>query len=203
MDLWKRIRLMKDLYIDIHIYFNSLERFTYPYDKKKSEKITGKNGLYVLFENGENYNQFYRIVRIGSHDADNRLIERLRDHFLSKRQRKSIFRKHIGRCYLNKKNDKYIDTWNKPFNKIVDKKRYKYIVDLKYEEQYEDLVSEYIRTNLSFSIIPKVYKKSERDRIEEGLIATLAQSDLKTSSINWLGNDHQDRKIRLSKIWNI
>ena len=48
-----------------------------------------------------------------------------------------------------------------------------------------------------------MYAKSDRDRLEEGLIALLARSDLKISSKNWLGNEHPDIKIRQSKIWNI
>jgi len=194
---------MTDLYTHIHDFFNSLERYSFPYDKDELNHITDKNGLYILFENGENYDKYDRIVRVGSHAADNRLIKRLRDHFLSKKQRKSVFRKHIGRCFLNNRNDDYLNVWNKPFNKIVDKEKYKDIVDLEYEQQYEDLITMHIRTNLSFTVIPKVYKKSDRDRLEEGLIASLAQSDLKNSSTNWLGNEHPDNKIRQSKIWNI
>jgi hypothetical protein len=100
---------MEDFYTQIHDYFNSLVRYSFPYDKKELERITDKNGLYILFENGENFEKYDRIVRIGSHNTENRLIKRLRDHFLSKRQRKSVFRKHIGRCLLNKRNDDYID----------------------------------------------------------------------------------------------
>lgn len=194
---------MIDLYKEIHDYFNSLVRYSFPYDRKGLENITDKNGLYILFENGENYDKYDRIVRVGSHDADNRLIKRLRDHFLSKRQRKSIFRKHIGRCLLNNRKDDYLNAWNKPFNKITDKEKYKNIVNLEYEKQYEELITTHIRTNLSFAVIPKVYEQSDRDRLEEGLIASLAQSDLKISSTNWLGNEHPDSKIRQSKIWNI
>ncbi|NOQ25402.1 MAG: hypothetical protein GQ564_08565 [Bacteroidales bacterium] len=194
---------MADLYKQIHEYFNSLERYSFPYDKKELERITDKNGLYILFENGEKYEKYDRIVRIGSHDSDDRLIKRLRDHFLSSRQRKSIFRKHIGRCFLNSKNDDYLNAWDKPFNKTADKEKHKEIVDLKYEQQYEELITTHIRTKLSFVVIPKVYEKLDRDRIEEGLIASLAQSDLKISSSNWLGNEHPKIKIRQSKIWNI
>ena len=194
---------MADLYKHIHEFFNSLNRYSFPYDKKELEEITDKNGLYILFEKGEKFNNNDRIVRIGSHDSNDRLIKRLRDHFLSKKQRKSIFRKHIGRCFLIDEKDNYLDIWNKPFNKIADKEKYKDIVDLEYEQQYEELITAHIRTNLSFAVIPKVYKKYDRDRLEEGLIASLAQSDLKISSANWLGNKHPDIRIRQSKIWNI
>jgi hypothetical protein len=73
-----------------------------------------------LFEKGETYNGLDRIVRIGSHSGKGRLVKRLKDHFLASKQRNSIFRKHIGRCFLMIEQDEYIDYWNKPFKKIKD-----------------------------------------------------------------------------------
>jgi len=195
--------IMTDLYSHIHKYFNNQMRYTFPYDGSELKRYTDSNGLYVLFESGEKYNQLDRIVRIGSHDGVNRLVKRLRDHFLSSKQRNSIFRKHIGRCLLTKEKDDYINAWNKPFKKIEDKEKYKDVVDLVYEKKYEQLISDYIQENLSFALIPKIYEKEHRDRIEEGLIAILNQSEYKISSEKWLGNHHPDSRIMNAKIWNI
>ncbi|NWF91147.1 MAG: hypothetical protein HXY50_17005 [Ignavibacteriaceae bacterium] len=192
-----------DLYEYIHKFFNKQERFNFPYNIELIENFTCKNGLYVLFEKGELFNEYDRIVRIGSHDGNNCLVKRLKDHFLANKQRNSIFRKHLGRCLLNKEQDPYLCAWNKPFKKIKDKEKYKDIVDLEYEKKYENLISNYIRQNLSFCLIPKIYNKQERDKIEEGLVAILSQSTLKKSSDNWLGNWHPDCRIRESKIWNL
>ncbi len=195
--------MINELYVYIHRFFNSKTRFQFPYDKSLIKQLTDSNGLYVLFEEGEKFEGMDRIVRIGSHDASFRLVPRLRDHFLSSKQRNSIFRKHIGRCLLSIEKDDYIHAWNKPFKKKVDKDRYKDIVDLAYEKKFEDKISDHIQENLSFSLIPKVYEKTKRDRIEEGLIAILNQSSFKDSSKNWLGNMHPDNRIREAKIWNI
>lgn len=194
---------MSDLYDYIHQFFNEQQRFSFPYDKKEIERITDSNGLYVLFEKGESSKGFDRIVRIGSHDGKNRLVKRLKDHFMSSVQRNSIFRKHIGRCLLTIENDEYIENWNKPFKKIIDKVRYKDFVDLHYEKKYEELITDHICVNLSFTLIPRIYDSKQRDRIEEGLIASLAQSTIRTSSVSWLGNNHPDKRIRDAKIWNI
>ena len=194
---------MIDLYDRIHEFFNSQQRFSFPYDRKLITSLTDKNGLYVLFERGETYNGLDRIVRIGSHRGKDRLVKRLKNHFLASKQRNSIFRKHIGRCYLTIEKDEYIDYWNKPFKKIIDKERYKDVVDLEYEKKYERLVTSYITENLSFALIPKIYDRNKRDEIEEGLIASLAQSSKRTATENWLGNYHPDQKIKNAKIWNI
>lgn len=194
---------MNNLYPYIHKFFNQQKRYYFPYDRMELINVTDKNGLYVLFEEGEKYTDFDRIVRIGSHDGDDRLVKRLKDHFLSSKQRNSIFRKHIGRCLLSQNNDNYLDAWNKPFKKIVDKERYKDIVDLKYEQKYESLISNHIQNSLTFTLIPKVYDKIKRDRIEEGLISILNQSSDKSSSDSWLGSFHPDKRIRNAKIWNI
>lgn len=194
---------MIDLYLPIHELFNSQKRYSFPYDENEICEITELNGLYILFEKGETYHEFDRIVRVGSHKGKNRLTKRLKDHFSGYNQRKSIFRKHIGRCFLSIENDKYIENWNKPFKKRTDKERYKEAVDLGYEHKYEELISEYITLNLSFSVLPKIKDRFERDEIEKGLIASLAQSSSRTSSDDWLGNNHPDISIQRAKIWNI
>jgi len=150
---------MNDLYTHIHKFFNNQKRFTFPYDRNELIQITDSNGLYILFEEGEKFKDYDRIVRIGSHDGDNRLVKRLRDHFLASKQRNSIFRKHIGRCLLSKSADDYLYAWNKPFKKITDKEKYKDIVDLDYEKNIEKQVTNHIQQKLSFTIIPKIYKE--------------------------------------------
>ncbi|WP_298289157.1 hypothetical protein [uncultured Lutibacter sp.] len=194
---------MTDIYDYIHNYFNNQKRYSFPYDRKVLKELTDLNGLYVLFEKGEKYNGFDRIVRIGSHDGNDRLIKRLGNHFNSKKHRGSVFRKHIGRCFLNIAKDNYLEHWNRPFKSKVEKEVHGKFVDLEYEKIYEEKVTEHIHNNLSFAIIPKIYDREKRDRIEEGLISSLNQSEKKISSENWLGNSHPDKRIRNAKIWNI
>ncbi|MEH6745828.1 MAG: hypothetical protein V7670_03230 [Maribacter arcticus] len=194
---------MTDLYIYIHEYFNSQKRFTFPYDKKELKEITGSNGLYVLFEKGEVYNGMDRIVRVGSHDGSDNLIKRLGHHFISKRRRKSVFKKHVGRCFLNIANDPYLEHWDRPFKSRKDKEKHKGFVDEEYEKKYEELVTNHINEKLSFVIIPKIFDPKKRERIEMGLISLLNQSSEKIASKKWLGNSHPDIRIRNAKIWNI
>lgn len=194
---------MKDLYEPLHEFFSIQQRFTFPYDKKEIRRLTDSNGLYILFEKGEIFNGLERIVRIGSHDSSHRLVKRLKNHFLSFKQRNSIFRKHIGRCFLAMENDEYIENWNLPFKKKIDVQKNKNYVDLEYEKKYEILISNYISKNLSFTLIPRVYERGKVDKIEKGLIASLAQSSKKISSDMWLGNFHPDPKIKKAKLWNI
>lgn len=192
-----------DLYYYVHEYFNNKERFSFPYDKKELKIISDSNGLYVLFEKGETYKTFDRIVRIGSHDGNGRLIKRLNNHFHSTNHRLSVFRKHIGRCFLNMEADKYLKDWDRPFKSRIEKEIHKEFVNIEYEKKYEQLVTNYICNNLSFAVIPQVYNNIERDRIEEGLISLLSQATEKTSSKNWIGNNHPDPRIKNAKIWNI
>ena len=161
---------MIDIYDYIHEYFNDEKRFSFPYDRKSLKEITESNGLYVLFEKGEKYNNLDRVVRVGSHDGNDRLIKRLGNHFNSKIHRTSVFRKHIGRCLLNIENDKYLEHWNRPFKSKIEKEIHGEFVNLEYEKNYEESVTSHINENLSFALIPKIFDKLKRDRIEEGLI---------------------------------
>lgn len=187
-------------YERLHILFSDLKKFTYPYN----ETPISKNGIYILFENGEYFKGLARVVRIGSHTGYNRLFTRINEHFIKDDHRDSIFRKHLGRCFLtiNKRTD-YIDNWNLKIKKRVDKEKNYHRINWKLEEEYEKLITKYIRSNFSFIVIPNLTNENERLRLENGLIATFAQAAEKTSSENWLGNYHPDKKIRDYKLWNI
>ena len=69
------------------------------FDKIKAKEIglQTKNGVYVVFEsdNPENHDALRRIVRIGTHNKDGRLVKRLKQHFHCKDRRSSIFRQRM------------------------------------------------------------------------------------------------------------
>ncbi len=161
------------------------------------------NGIYILFERGEFAHNTNRITRIGTHDGDGRLKDRLKDHFLKNKQRDSIFRKHIGRCLLTKNNDPYIKKWDLPFKKKQDIEKNKLLVNIKYEKQYEQKITQYIQQNLSFVIIPNINLEVKRKYLERRLISTVSLCEECNPSVNWLGNYHPDIKIRKSGLWNI
>ncbi len=187
-------------YEKLHIVFNNLKRFSYPYN----ETNISKNGIYILFEKGEYFKDMDRIVRIGSHTGNNRLYTRINEHYIKNDHRDSVFRKHLGRCFLSVNNRKdYIENWDLKIKKRIDKEKNYHKINWEIENEYEQIITKYIRNNFSFVIIPNLINENERIRLENGLIATIAQSSEKLSSENWIGNYHPDTKIQNYKLWNI
>ena len=187
------------MFFELHKLFNSLKRY---YFDDYMKHISTNNGIYILFEKGEKFNEFDRVTRIGSHPVNNRFIKRISDHFTNN-QRNSIMRKHIGRCFLNQSNDKYIVIWNYT-NSDIKKGSDKFkLVDFEKELIVEKRISEYISKNFSFCIIPDIQKIEIRLRFEKGLIATFNQANQKPISKNWLGNQHPNERIKYSGLWNI
>lgn len=185
------------LYRDLHRVLNSADRKRYPYNKGS----LSENGIYILFENGERYGEFDRIVRVGSHRGINRLTERISEHYLADDHRNSIFRKHIGRCMLA--NHEYLPIWNLNIKSRIDRIQSLHLINWEFEKSYEQNVTQYIRQNFSFSVIPTMDNDRIRLGLESRLIATLAQATEKSCSELWIGNQHPDLRIRSSKLWNI
>ena len=63
----------------IHELAWELKRHEFPFDESKIPL----NGIYILFQKGEEGHQRERIVRVGTHTGDNQLRSRLKQHFLS------------------------------------------------------------------------------------------------------------------------
>jgi hypothetical protein len=82
-----------DKVIVLHMLFNGLPRL----DWTMIDRLPYQNGIYIMFEKGESYHGMDRIVRIGTHRGQDRLLKRLRDHFVKEDADGSIFRKNIGR----------------------------------------------------------------------------------------------------------
>ncbi len=173
--------------LEIHELINQLPTYSY----KNIDKEPFYDGIYFIFENGEKYHNFKRIVRVGINREQGSLKERLKEHF-RQNHRNSIFRKHIGRVFLNINNDDYIKYWdmktpgeNKNFAK---------------EQYFENMVSKYIQENITFSII-NVKDSKIRKRLESAIIATLNQTDDFKQSPNWLGNKSPKDKVKDSGMW--
>ena len=90
---------MRNITQELHQVFNRQRRFTFPF--KQFLKEIPENGIYIIFEKGEKYGNLDRIVRVGTHTGNNQLRSRLNQHFLKENKNRSIFRKNIGRCFLN------------------------------------------------------------------------------------------------------
>ena len=90
----------KSLVLELHELFNSekLTRYSYPF----SSKGFPTNGVYIFFEKGETITTpdgriLDRIVRVGTHEKDDNLYKRLKQHFTGNIN-SSIFRKDIGKA---------------------------------------------------------------------------------------------------------
>lgn len=176
----------------LHELFNSAQRYSY----NEINNIPFNNGIYVVFEKGEKYKGLERIVRIGTHDSDDRLKLRLKDHFLRKNKDGSIFRKNIGKALLNKGNDSYLKIWTLDSSKPDNKK----LINSEKQKMIEDSVSEYLQNDFSFTCF-RVDDKKLRLRLEKGLISTLNSHKDFYSSEDWLGQYSPVDKIKKSGLW--
>ncbi|WP_050740165.1 DUF6884 domain-containing protein [Acetobacterium bakii] len=176
----------------LHKLFAGAKRYSHD----QIDTIPFKNGIYIVFEKGEIYNGVDRIVRVGTHDSEDRLKARLKDHFVRENKDGSIFRKNIGKAILNKKNDSYLDIWTMDTSKSENR----IFINKKKQSDIEKEVSEYLRENFSIMCF-QVDDKEQRLKLEKGIIATLnSQSDF-DSSENWLGGHSTVNKLRDSGLW--
>ena len=83
---------------ELHKIFNSQIRYSFPFKQREKEIL--QNGIYIIFERGEHFMNFDRIVRVGTHNGDNQLRSRLNQHFVKENKNRSIFRKNIGRMEM-------------------------------------------------------------------------------------------------------
>ncbi|QXP70754.1 hypothetical protein H0I29_01265 [Polaribacter sp. R2A056_3_33] len=191
---------MKSKVNELHIIFNQKKRFSFPYNQQES--LIPKNGIYILFEKGEKYKEYDRVVRIGSHTGENQLIPRLRQHFLMENKNRSIFRKNIGRCILKKNNDSYIDNWELDTTSRIDKEKNLWKLDVDFEKQIENQISEIIQKNFTFCVI-EINDKKRRLDFEKKLISTFGSSNELIPSKDWLGYQSPKEKIFKSGLWQV
>lgn len=191
---------MLSVELEIHKLFNNKKRYSFPFNQYRKE--IPNNGIYIIFEQGEKYCDLDRIVRIGTHTGNNQLYSRLKEHFIKKNKNRSIFRKNIGRCILNMEYNSYLRIWNLDTTSAEERNANSKWVDIEFEKQLEERISNYIQEKLSFCII-KVNTKEERLYWESKIASTLAQADDIVPSPEWLGNYSPKEKIRESGLWQV
>lgn len=182
----------------IHQIFSSMKRFTFPFNESKIPK----NGIYVLFEKGENSHKKERIVRIGTHTGENQLPSRLKQHFLNENKDRSIFRKNIGRALLNMKKDSFLKQWEIDLTTKDSRKKFSDSINLEKQKQIEKQVSDYIQKNFSFIVFP-IKDKEKRLEMESKIISTISKCQECKPSQNWLGKFSPKEKIRKSGLWQV
>lgn len=189
---------MKNLCFELHHLFKQLPRYHYPYDLDQ----VPRNGIYILFERGEKAHGGDRIVRIGSHRGDGRLVSRLDEHFINENKDRSIFRKNIGRALLAKNKDEFLDKWDMDRTSRKAKESYWIYADNEKQAIIESEVTAIIRKNFSFSLV-QIKTGGTRKLFEARLIATIAKCNDYPPSDNWLGSYSPIKKIRDSGLWNV
>jgi hypothetical protein len=191
---------MRNIVLELHQIFNKKKRYSFPFEHFINE--IPKNGIYIIFENGEKYKTLDRIVRVGTHTGNNQLRSRLNQHFINENKNRSIFRKNIGRCFLNKENNPYLSLWELDITSKAEKEKNLKLLDLDFEKKMEKRISNYVQTNLSFCVF-KIDTKDERLFWESKIVSTLAKATDIKSSENWLGNQSTKDKIRVSGLWQV
>jgi hypothetical protein len=182
----------------LHNLFGALPTHRFPYE----QDLIPKNGIYVLFEDGELAHDSSRIVRIGTHTGDNQLRSRLKQHFLHETKDRSIFRKNIGRCLLQQSKDPFLEFWELDLTTRAAKQEHSAKIDFTKQAEIERRVSEYIQGHLRF-IVFEVPEKIRRLDLESKLISTVSLCDHCEPSANWLGRHSPKSKIVLSGLWQV
>jgi hypothetical protein len=136
-----------DKVIVLHMLFNGLPRL----DWTMIDRLPYQNGIYIMFEKGESYHGMERIVRIGTHRGQDRLLKRLRDHFVKEDADGSIFRKNIGRAFLKMTSDPYLQVWEIDMHNSENERNYGHLINEELETELEAKISRYLRDNITFA----------------------------------------------------
>jgi hypothetical protein len=182
----------------LHELLTSLPRFHFPFDVS----LIPLNGIYILFEDGELAHGTDRIVRVGTHNGDNRLSKRLIEHFVKENKDRSIFRKNIGRALLKRANDPFLAQWEIDLMSREARRVYGDSVDKARLKEVEGQVTNYMRSHFSFVVVP-LSTFDARHLWESRLISTVGQCKDCIPSVNWLGHFSPREEIRTSGLWNV
>lgn len=172
---------------DLYSLFDKLP--TYAIEELRS--IPFSNGIYILYDKDEQFGPYDRIVRVGTHTSDDNLKPRLKNHFESKNQRGSIFRKNIGRAMLHKENHEYLERWNN--------EKDLHLIDKPFERKIEEQVTDYMNEHIYIKCF-RVDDKQTRLRLEGAIIRIISESNNQCSE-NWLGCNSPKQEINQSGLW--
>lgn len=180
----------------VHGLFHEANTLRFPFEAR----AVPDNGVYVLFENGEQGHGTSRIVRIGSHTGKGQLRPRLLQHYMLENKDRSIFRKNIGRALLARDRDPFLTQWNLDLTTRKARSLYAGMIDFAKQRQVELRVTDYIRSSFSFVTL-RINDKEERLGVESMLIGTVSLCDECRPSVSWLGMYSPISKIRESGLW--
>jgi hypothetical protein len=170
-------------------------RHGFPFEKR----TIPLNGIYVLFERGEEGHGGSRIVRAGTHRGDRQLPSRMCQHFVIGNKDRSIFRKNVGRALLNAAGDAYLAEWNKDRTSRESRQRFGTEPDSSKRQMIEADVTRYLQ-NFTFTVFA-VENKARRLELESRVISTVSLCDECRPSAGWLGLSSPKARIRESGLW--
>jgi hypothetical protein len=130
------------------------------------------NGIYVLFEKGEQGHGGDRIVRVGTHRGRGNLPGRNHEHLYTPNKDRSIFRKHVGRCLLNRHKDPFLAQWEIDLTTKISRSQDGDRIDRDRLQKVETEVTRYMVGNFSF-ITLRFDSASARRDFEEHLLSTI------------------------------
>jgi|HubBroStandDraft_6_1064221.scaffolds.fasta_scaffold337595_1 hypothetical protein len=178
----------------IHDFVNRLPTLRFP-----ASTMLPTDGIYFIFEADETGHGARRIVRVGSHTGHGNLPKRLAEHMKANKDR-SIFRKNLGRAFLNRSNDVFLKQWDWDLTSKEKKDQLSHLLDIERQQAIETLITDYVVANLSFAVISVADMRS-RLLLESALIATIARCRHCGTSARWLGNHSPVAAIRSSGLW--
>jgi hypothetical protein len=158
------------------------------------------NGIYVLFETGEEAHGGDRIVRVGTHTGENQLPSRLMQHFVNENKDRSIFRKNIGRALLNKAGDLFLAEWELDRTSRAARLRHGPEQQTAKRLAVEREVTKYLQSHFRF-VVFRVDDKRDRLALESRIISTVSGCDECRPSDAWLGLSSPKEKIRQCGLW--
>lgn len=180
----------------LHKLTNALQVFEFSFE----DGNIPLNGIYILFEKGESAHGAMRIVRVGTHTGQNQMRSRLKQHFITENKDRSIFRKNIGRCILNKAKDPFLEKWELDLTSKKSKDKYSSLIDIEKQKKVEKRVTKYLQDNFSFVVLA-IENKEDRLKLESRIISTVSLCNECKPSKNWLGLYSPKKKIRESGLW--
>jgi hypothetical protein len=158
------------------------------------------DGLYFFYEDEEinSHDGEPRIVRVGNHPRSvGGLKNRLRNHY-SGNKNGSVFRKLLGGALIRRRNPSDSCLQPEPGRGHWERQDERTCSRCKPVEQE---VSRLLREHFSFRCV-EILNQAERNRMEQGLIASLAACPSCRASPTWLGRHAYSQNVQRSGLWN-
>lgn len=187
---------MNALCSDLHSLARRGKDHSFPFDRARLPL----NGIYLLFETGEEAHGGHRIVRVGTHTGNDQLPSRLVQHFANENKDRSIFRKNIGRALLNKARDPFLAEWELDRTSRASRDRHSVEHQTAKRQAVESDVTKYLHGHFRF-VVFRVDDKSDRLTLESRIISTVSRCEACRPSDRWLGLSSPKEKIRQSGLW--